>query len=65
MNSTASTPWMSLAIPADRLEPLEVQLHDRSIRRAVWTGSRWWSEDHEVTPIAWRPLWTTDLAIAV
>jgi len=64
MNSTTATPWMSLAIPADRLQPLEVQLHDHSVRRAVWTGSRWWSEDREVAPIAWRPLCSPELAIA-
>ncbi|MBE2214240.1 MAG: hypothetical protein IAE82_10250 [Opitutaceae bacterium] len=65
MNTTTTAPWMSLAIPPDRLQPLEVQLHDRSVRRAVWTGSRWWSEDREVSPIAWRPLWSPELAIAV
>lgn len=62
---TTHTPWMSLIIPPERLQPLEVQLHDRTIRRAVWTGSRWWSVDREVAPIAWRPLDATELATAV
>ncbi len=65
MNTSPSSAWMSLIIPADRLEPLEVQLHDYSICRAVWTGARWWSGDREVKPIAWRPLWSTEFAIAV
>ena len=56
---------MSLVIPPARLQPLEVQLHDLSIRRAVWTGFRWWSEDREVTPVAWRPIDGTELALAL
>lgn len=65
MNTATNTPWMSLVIPPDRLQPLEVQLHDHSVRRAVWTGFKWWSGDHEVDPIAWRPLWAMELAVAV
>jgi len=39
-----------------RLEPIEVRLSDDTIKRAVWTGAKWWSEGHEVAPQAWRPL---------
>jgi len=56
MNNVSAAPWMSLVIPPDRLQPLEVRLRDQSVRRAVWTGSRWWSVDREVAPVAWRPL---------
>jgi hypothetical protein len=55
---------MSLLIPPDRLQPMEVQLHDLTVCRAVWTGSRWWSGDREISPIAWRPLSTPELAVA-
>lgn len=48
--------WLSLVFPPERLEPLEVRLADESVKRAVWTGAKWWCEGHEVKPQAWRPL---------
>ncbi len=65
MNMTTTPPWMSLLIPPDRLQPLEVQLPDLTVCRAVWTGSRWWSDGREVSPLAWRALNAPELAIAV
>ncbi len=52
----SNSSWLSLHFPPERLEPLEVRLSDDSVRRAVWTGAKWWSEGHVVDPQAWRPL---------
>lgn len=54
---TPDVTWMALFIPPERLEPLEVKLPDDTVRRAVWTGAKWWCEGQEVTPRAWRPLY--------
>lgn len=48
--------WMRLIFPPDPFQPLEVKLPDASIKRAVWTGARWWCENQEVTPVEWRPI---------
>jgi hypothetical protein len=37
---------------------LEVRLSDDTVKRAVWTGAKWWCDGREVTPQAWRPLHT-------
>lgn len=54
--SLATSSWLSLIFPPERLEPLEVRLADDTIKRAVWTGAKWWSDGREVQPEAWRPL---------
>ena len=56
MNTPDNSSWMALIIPPERLEPLEVRLPDDTIKRAVWTGAKWWCDGREVTPQAWRPL---------
>lgn len=56
MKTPASNSWTSTLIPAERFEPIEVQLQDSTIRRAIWTGAKWWCGDREVKPCAWRPL---------
>ncbi|MGH8021323.1 MAG: hypothetical protein ACREIA_24185 [Opitutaceae bacterium] len=55
-STTPASSWLSLIFPPERLEPLEIRLSDNSVRRAVWTGAKWWSDGREVQPEAWRPL---------
>lgn len=45
-----------MILPPFCFEPLEVRLPDESVRRAVWTGAKWWSDGQEIIPQAWRPV---------
>ncbi len=65
MNLTPQSSWMAPILPPDRFEPLEVCLHDETVKRGVWTGAKWWAEGREVTPKAWRSIEMRELLIAI
>jgi hypothetical protein len=57
MNRPEQRHWLPLSFhPPERFEPLEVRLPDKSVIRAVWTGSRWWANGKTVLPEAWREI---------
>jgi hypothetical protein len=56
MKTPTANIWSSILIPAERFQQIEVLLQDSTVKRAIWTGAKWWSGDHEVKPRAWRPL---------
>ena len=65
MNTPLSnSSWLSLILPPEPLQPLEVRLTDDTVKRAVWTGAKWWCDGREVVPSAWRPLEPELLAAA-
>ena len=61
MKTPAQKTWLAILFPPERFAPLEVRLSDNSVKRAVWTGAKWWCDGREVTPAAWRPLYQSEL----
>jgi hypothetical protein len=65
MKTPTTNSWISMLIPAERFNPVEVRLDDNTITQAIWTGAKWWSGDGEVAPRAWRPISAQQSKVAV
>ena len=53
--SGTSPKRVPVAMVPETFEMVEVRLADDSVREATWVGTRWWTVQGSVQPVAWRP----------